>query len=61
MYIHGEPFFILWADIGQPGGGGGGFGVADLTCRTEAFQSRSPAQPWQGRRQTKKLQNHCKN
>ena len=39
--LAGEPFFILWADIGQPGEGGG-LGVADLTCRTGGFSVQEP-------------------
>ena len=40
-YFAREPFFILWADIGQPGEGGG-LGVADLTCRTGGFSVQEP-------------------
>ena len=38
--LQGEPFFILRADLGQPGEGG--VGVADLTCRTGGFLAQGP-------------------
>ena len=60
--VTGEPFFVLWADIGQPGKGGR-LGGADLTCRTGGFsavQEPRAARAGQEAKQ-KKIQNHFTN